>query len=327
MRARVAGVLLKRSVQGRHGGQAGQPLFQIDPAPLRAALDAALASLAQAQATATNSHVAAQQRRASWRPSGLVSRSDLDNARGDRALHCGGGTAGEGECGDRPHQSGLRAGHRADLRPRRATGSDRRARWSDRARRRCSRPWSSSIRSTPISISRPCEVERLRRAQSSGASSLVEPNKALVQLTLPDGSRYGRRELWTFSDVAVEPTTGAVALRGLIPNPEGQLLPGMYVNVRLTIGTLNHAFLCLRRPCSGTHEAPTCSRWEPTARCCRREFPPMPRDGQDWIVTSGLGERRPGDRLRHAERPAGRSGAIAVPYDSRSRYRARRRPR
>jgi membrane fusion protein (multidrug efflux system) len=43
----------------------------------------------------------------------------------------------------------------------------------------------------------------------------------------------------SFSDFSVSPTTGAVAFRGVIPNPDRLLLPGMYVNVRLTAGVLN----------------------------------------------------------------------------------------
>jgi membrane fusion protein (multidrug efflux system) len=79
VRARVAGILLKRLYKEGTEVKEGQPLFQIDPKPLQAALDAALAAEAQAQATATNAHVAAQRDR-ELIPSGLVSRSDLDNA-------------------------------------------------------------------------------------------------------------------------------------------------------------------------------------------------------------------------------------------------------
>jgi multidrug efflux pump subunit AcrA (membrane-fusion protein) len=79
VRARVPGILLKRLYKEGTEVKEGQPLFQIDPAPLQAALDAALAAQAQAQATATNAHVAAARAR-ELVPSGLVSRSDLDNA-------------------------------------------------------------------------------------------------------------------------------------------------------------------------------------------------------------------------------------------------------
>ena len=75
VRARVAGVLQRRLYVEGSDVKEGQPLFQIDPAPLRAALDGAQAALAQAEAQATNAHVAAQRTR-DLVPSGLVSRSE-----------------------------------------------------------------------------------------------------------------------------------------------------------------------------------------------------------------------------------------------------------
>jgi membrane fusion protein (multidrug efflux system) len=59
-RARVPGVLLKRSYEEGTDVKKGQLLFQIDPAPLQAALNASLASLAQAQATYTNNRITAR---------------------------------------------------------------------------------------------------------------------------------------------------------------------------------------------------------------------------------------------------------------------------
>ncbi len=61
--ARVSGVLLKRLYKEGEQVKAGQPLFEIDPAPYRAALDAALAALAQAKANAANAHITAQRDR------------------------------------------------------------------------------------------------------------------------------------------------------------------------------------------------------------------------------------------------------------------------
>jgi membrane fusion protein (multidrug efflux system) len=79
VRARVPGVLEKRLYKEGSTVKEGEVLFQIDPAPLRAALDAAEGALAQAQAQATNAHVTAQRNR-ELVSSGLVSRSDLDNS-------------------------------------------------------------------------------------------------------------------------------------------------------------------------------------------------------------------------------------------------------
>ncbi len=63
VRARVAGVLQKRLYKEGSTVTAGQPMFQIDPAPLRATLAGAEASLAQAQAAATNAAVTAKRNR------------------------------------------------------------------------------------------------------------------------------------------------------------------------------------------------------------------------------------------------------------------------
>src|SRR2546430_17606468 len=68
-----------RVINVLHEGNEGHPFFQNDPAPLQVALDAPLAAQAQAEATATNAHVAAQRAR-ELVPGGGVSRSDLDNA-------------------------------------------------------------------------------------------------------------------------------------------------------------------------------------------------------------------------------------------------------
>src|SRR5919108_419826 len=71
------------------------------------------------------------------------------------------------------------------------------------------------------------DIERLRRAQSSGSVSLSH-ERASVELTLSDGSPYAHRGTLDFRDASVDPATGAVALRALVPNPEHQLLPGMF---------------------------------------------------------------------------------------------------
>ena len=79
VRARVAGVLQKRLYTEGTDVKEGQPMFEIDPAPLKAALNAQMANLASAQATYTNNHVAADRAR-SVADKGLLSKTDRDNA-------------------------------------------------------------------------------------------------------------------------------------------------------------------------------------------------------------------------------------------------------
>ncbi len=86
------------------------------------------------------------------------------------------------------------------------------------------------------------DFERLMRAQASGDVTLAQGNLAEVRLLRDDGTLYDEKGTLDFSDYSVNPTTGAVAFRGRVANPGRVLLPGMYVNVRLTVGTLNKGF-------------------------------------------------------------------------------------
>ncbi len=82
------------------------------------------------------------------------------------------------------------------------------------------------------------DFERLRRAQAAGQVTIAEGDLAEVRVIRADGTEYPHAGYLDFSDFSVNPTTGAVAFRGVIPNPDRLLLPGMYVNVRLTAGML-----------------------------------------------------------------------------------------
>ena len=101
------------------------------------------------------------------------------------------------------------------------------------------------------------DLERLRRAQASGHVQLVEQNKAQVDITLPDGTRYAHSGTLDFSDAAVDSATGSVTLRAIVPNPDHALLPGMFVNVRVTSGAQT-AFRFPPRRCKAMTPASSC---------------------------------------------------------------------
>ncbi|WP_235864356.1 efflux RND transporter periplasmic adaptor subunit, partial [Pseudorhizobium flavum] len=85
------------------------------------------------------------------------------------------------------------------------------------------------------------ELIRLRRALQEGRL-MTGPNEAEVQLLLDDGSRYPHVGRLLFSEAAVDESTGQVTLRGEFPNPDGDLLPGMYVRVLIEQGIERSAF-------------------------------------------------------------------------------------
>ncbi|WNG51879.1 efflux RND transporter periplasmic adaptor subunit [Archangium minus] len=85
------------------------------------------------------------------------------------------------------------------------------------------------------------ELHRLRQAFKDGRIQGVTPEQANVQLLLEDGSLYAKEGRLLFSDVTVDPGSGQVTVRGEFPNPDAELLPGMYVRGRIEQGTLSEA--------------------------------------------------------------------------------------
>ena len=85
------------------------------------------------------------------------------------------------------------------------------------------------------------DMLKLKRALMSG--ELGAPDHADVTLTLDDGSTYPLTGRLQFSDVTVDPATGSVTLRAVFANPQGLLLPGMFVNARIVKGTVSQAIL------------------------------------------------------------------------------------
>ncbi len=307
----MPGILLKRLYKEGTEVTEGQPLFQIDPAPLQAALDAALAAQAQAQATATNAQIAAQRAR-ELVPSGLVSRSDLDNA---EALERSTAAAVQ-QARANVESARINLGYARVTAPISGRAGQQAVTEGALVGQGTATLLTTVEQLDPIYVNfdQPAvEVERLRRRQNAGDISLVEANKAVVQLTLPDGTAYGQSGLLDFSDVAVEPTTGAVALRGLIPNPDKQLLPGMYVHVRLTIGTLNHGFLVPQAAVLRDGRGPYILSVGEDSKARQKRIVTDTTIGQDWIVTQGLNE---GDRVIVSGTQSARPDSLvkAVPY-------------
>lgn len=86
------------------------------------------------------------------------------------------------------------------------------------------------------------DLIRLRKALQDGAL-MKDGNSADVALLFDDGTTYGRTGKLLFSEAAVDETTGQVTLRGEFPNPDNDLLPGMYVRVQLQQGIQKNAIL------------------------------------------------------------------------------------
>jgi len=139
------------------------------------------------------------------------------------------------------------------------------------------------------------ELLTLRRELESGQLEKVGSNAAKVQLTLEDGSSYAHAGRLEFSEVSVDPTTGSVTLRAVFPNPDHNLLPGMFVHAQLKAGVKNAAILApqqgVTRDLKG---APTALVVNQDNKVELRQLKANRTVGNQWLIEEGL---NPGDRL------------------------------
>lgn len=286
VRARVPGVLLKRAYDEGTDVKKGQLLFQIDPAPLQAALNASLASLAQAQATYTNNTITAR-RVHELAPKGYVSKSAVDNA----------------DAAERTAAAAVQVA-RANVQSARINRGyanvtspiDGRAGQQQVTEGALVGSGQATLLTTVEQID-PLYVnftigadalEQMRRAQSRGSLTLADPDKTRVQVTLPDGSTYAEKGTLDFSAATVDPATGSVNLRATIPNPKHRLLPGMYVTLKASLGRQHKVFLlpqaAVQRDTAGAYLMTVGT----DGKVVRKDVSTGEMTGGDWVITDGL---------------------------------------
>jgi membrane fusion protein (multidrug efflux system) len=286
VRARVTGVVLQRVYKEGTDVKAGDVLFKIDPAPLEASLRQAQGQLAQAEATARNAALKASRSKALG-AKGLLAKQDVDDtvaaaAEADAAVKAARANV---------QNAKINLGYATVTAP--ISGRAGRANVTQGA---LVSPTDTDPLTTvqvidPIyaNFSEPmAEVERLRRAEKAGELKLVATDKAEVQIVLPDGSTYSHKGSLDFADLAVDPETGAVDLRALVPNPEHALLPGMFVKIRLTLGSLHNAFLLPQSAIQRDNDGAYVYVVGADDKIVEKRVELGDQHGADWIVLSGV---------------------------------------
>jgi membrane fusion protein (multidrug efflux system) len=241
VRARVTGIVLKRVYKEGSDVKEGDVLFRIDPAPLQATLRAAQGQLKQAEAAAFDTKLKAT-RNQKIGAMGLLAKQDVDDAVAAAAQ----AVAAVESASANVVNARISLGYATVTAPISGRAGVANITQGALVSPTDTNPLATVQVINPIyaNFSEPmAEMESLRKAEKSGGLKLIAPDKAQVQIVLPDGSVYGNTGSLDFTDLAVDPTTGAVDLRALIPNPDHTLLPGMFVTIRLTLATLHNAFL------------------------------------------------------------------------------------
>jgi membrane fusion protein (multidrug efflux system) len=239
VRARVTGVVQKRLFAEGAVVKAGQSLYRIDPAPYQAALESAQAAQAKADAALAQAQSTLERNRP-LAESKMISALTWD---GTQASH-------------RAAQADLAAAKAAVQQARlNVEYASVQAPISGRIGRSLVTEGAlvSQAEATQLATIQQVdtlmanftqsasEAMRIQRAIASG--SLKGSTSAQVKVLLDDGSVYPLPGRLMFADIAVDPATGQVNLRAEVPNPKGELLPGLFIKVRLQVARSEQAMV------------------------------------------------------------------------------------
>ena len=134
-----------------------------------------------------------------------------------------------------------------------------------------------------------------------------------MTLTLDDGTRYPLAGTLQFSEVAVDQTTGSVTLRAQFPNPDGLLLPGMFVRATIVEGVEENALLVPQRGVTRDDKGnPTALIVDADGTVQKRMLEVSQTVGSNWLVKGGIaaGDRVIVEGLQYA-RPGQKANAVA----------------
>jgi membrane fusion protein (multidrug efflux system) len=292
VRARVAGIVQKRLFTEGGEVKAGQSLFQLDAAVYRAALDSALATqakaeanLAQARATFDRNEALATAKAISqteWvATQTAVKQAEADVATAKAAVQT----------------ARLNVEYAAVQAP--IAGRIGRALVTEGALVGQGEATQLALiqQTNPMYVNftqSASDALKLRRAFESGQFKRIGGSGAEVRVVLDDGTEYKQSGKLLFSDLTVDPTSGQVTLRAELPNPDGALLPGLYVKVRLAQAQADAGMLV-------PQQAVTRGGGGDTVLVVGEGGMPAPRpvkiggaNGSNWVVLGGL---KPGEQV------------------------------
>lgn len=287
VRARVSGIVLKRHFEEGSEVKEGQPLYQIDPAPCQAALDRAKAALVRAEASATSAKLQADRYRELVNAR-AISQQEYDNAHAQQLTSDADVAAARAAV----QTAQIDLDHTRVPAP--ISGRVGRSAVTEGA---YVQQGEATLLTTIQQIDRlyvdvtqsSSELLRLQQDLQSGRLTRADDSTASVTLIL-DGDRiYGETGRLQFADVTVDASTSSVLLRALVPNPNRELLPGLFVRARLQEGVNPAALLVPQQGITRNR------RGEATALVVGAENKVEQRVlttdraiGSLWLVTSGL---------------------------------------
>jgi membrane fusion protein (multidrug efflux system) len=289
VRPQVSGVIYRRYFTEGSLVHKGQKLYEIDPSLYRASASQAQANLQSAQANAESTRIKADR----YRPLAqieAVAKQDYTDA--EAAARQAAATVAQQRAALQTANINLRF----TTVPAPITGRIGRSLFTAGALVTSGQtdPLTTIQRLDPIYVDiqqSSADLLRLRRALASGGAV---PTTAVVSLKLEDGSDYGAKGKVQFSEVVVDQTTGTVTVRAVFPNPQGLLLPGMFVRASFAQSIDTNAILVPQPAVARTAKGDATVFVLNGNKAILRDVTATRTVGSDWVITSGL---KPGDKV------------------------------
>ncbi|MDB5990537.1 MAG: multidrug transporter [Herbaspirillum sp.] len=292
VRARVPGIILKRTFKEGSDVKAGEVLFLIDPAPLQATF--ASAQAAQARAEATAAQTAAKAKR--YEP--LVAINAVSKQEYDDAIAAQKTAEADVLTAKAARQTAaLNLGYATVTAP--ISGRIGRALVTEGALVGQADVTQLALiqQLDPIYVDltqSSNEVLRLKKALADGKLKTIGNGQAKVTLVTDDGQPYPQPGKLLFSDISVDESTGAITLRAEFPNPQRTLLPGMYVRARLEQGIDDNAIVLPQQAVVRDVGGSVVMLVGADNKVFAQPVTTGTSQGDVWIIKSGV---KPGDRV------------------------------
>ena len=285
VKPQVTGILQERLFEEGAMVKKGAPLFRIDPAPFRAVLEQARGQLASSMSRLENarrenfrvqklyrSNAVSQQERDSARAAFLSAKAEVESARAA------------------VDEARIRLGYTSVDAP--LSG------WTSREVSTVGSLVSPESTLTFINQNDPMDVQfavpsvelfSLRDMEAKGRAKSYGHGSP-VSLRLLEGAEYDAEGSVVFLDTQVDAETSAVRAKARFPNPQGQLLPGQFVAVRVGGACLLKAIMLPQEAVMQTESGPCVYVLGEGSRAERRAVTLGPAFGADFLVESGLEE-------------------------------------
>lgn len=286
VRARAAGVVQKRTFVEGSDVKAGQLLFQIDPSTYQASFDSARATLAKAEAN-LNQATSLADRYKPLQEAKAVSPQEYLNAQvAQRQAQADVATAKAAV-----QTAQINLGYASVTSP--ISGRIGRALVTEGALvgQGETTQLATVQQINPLYVNftqSATEALRLKRAMEAGKLDKAGAQGTVVKVVLDDGTEYPLNGRLLFADLSVDSTSGQVSLRAELPNPQGALLPGLYVRVRLEQAQVQGGILIPQQAVTRAAQGDTVMVVDAQGQVSTRPVKLGGALGSQWVVLDGL---------------------------------------